>query len=139
MPGVGCDLDIASLGMLVRANEGKRGFTFTHKPLSTDAERVAVRAANDSGFTVNLSANSLSDADRLVGLRVGPVAVVLPHDAPCKVRTPQGHPVVVCPNQTDGLTCLECKLCAKPQRKAIVGFRAHGCSKQQVTELVTCP
>ena len=133
----GLGLDHAALALLVAANRGRRGFTFTHRPLSTAADRLAVHRANARGFVVNLSADSLADADRLAALEVGPVVVVLPHDAPSTAsRTPAGCKVVVCPAQTHGLTCLDCQLCAVATRKSIVAFRAHGQGKALVSEIV---
>lgn len=139
LPGLGDALNLVALRQLVTANERARarGFTFTHKPLLDDVDRGAVRDANDRGFTINLSANSLEHADELAALAIAPVAVVLPTDAPRRVQTPGGRDVVVCPAETSGLTCAECELCAKPQRKAIVGFRAHGQARAIVSDLVS--
>ena len=98
--------------------------------------RALIRAANSLGFTVNLSADDLRQADRLAELRIGPVAVVLPKDhGPRASRTPAGRKVVVCPAQvTKGMTCAACELCALSSRKAIVGFLAHGQGAQFVSE-----
>jgi len=136
LPGKGEALDIHALALLVDANRGRLGFTFTHKPLRTAAEREIVRAANEAGFTINLSADSLEDADSKLALGIAPVAVVLPNGTVRSLRTPAGHKVVVCPAVTAHLTCDACRLCAKPQRKAIIGFPAHGVSKNIVSELV---
>ena len=120
------------LAELVDANEGKRGWTYTHKPVVGDGNeatcnRAAVRAANARGFTINLSADNLSEADELKTADCGPVVVVLPADAPLAMSTPAGHKVIVCPAQRPGsaATCATCGLCQK-QRAVIVGFLAHG-------------
>jgi hypothetical protein len=140
LPGLGDDLDVEALGELVEANRGRRGFTFTHKH-GPDRYEV-LEWANLEGFTINLSADSLEEADELFqsdsDLSIaGPVAVVLPHDSPDTGNfTPAGRRVVVCPAQTHGMTCAECQLCAKPFRRSIVGFRAHGQYKNLVTEIV---
>lgn len=127
LPGIGDRLDGNALIDLVLANAGRRGFTFTHKPLRSALEQALVSVANRRGFTINLSADSLAEADELAELGIGPVAVTLPSDAPdLGLRTPAGRHVVVCPAERTGITCARCQLCAKPQRKAIVGFRAHG-------------
>ncbi len=137
LPGVGDDLNVPALKALVHANRGRRGFTFTHLPLRSLPHRRAVKHANASGFTINLSADSLADADAKADRNLGPVAVVLPSDAPTRgIRTPAGRHVVVCPAEVSGLTCSECRLCAHATRKSIVGFRAHGQSKAMVSELV---
>jgi hypothetical protein len=50
LPGEGNAIDTAALAQLVTANQGKRGFTYTHKPvLDNVANAEAVRAANAGG------------------------------------------------------------------------------------------
>jgi len=120
-------IDMNALAALTKANIGKRGFTFTHHDMSIPANQGAVRAANFCGFTVNLSANDLNHADYLADLVGGPVAVILPADQMTNTATPKGRKVVVCPAVTkEGVTCQTCGLCAKADRKVIVGFPAHG-------------
>lgn len=131
LPGNGDVIDSRSLAQLVHANRGRRGWTYTHKPVLGDStlatgNRASVRFANMHGFTVNLSANTLAHADALKSADCGPVVVVVPQDSPHTVYTPAGHRVVVCPAQRDdAITCADCGLCAK-QRSVIVGFLAHG-------------
>jgi hypothetical protein len=134
LAGEGEDLDREALRALVAANRGRRGFTFTHKTHTryTNVYKRAIAA----GFTVNLSADSLKEADRLQK-RGLPTVVLLPADAPDRgIKTPGGHAVVVCPAQTSHLTCASCQLCAKPFRHSIVGFKAHGQSKALIPEIV---
>jgi hypothetical protein len=137
--GEGDSLDVQALALLVKANKGKRGFTYTHKPLDTQAERDAIRDANKGGFTVNLSGNNLDHADTLVDLAIAPVVVVLPHDATSNTVTPKGRKVVVCPaTQRDDVSCASCGLCQK-QRDSIVGFPAHGPSKRKASAIASTP
>jgi len=137
LPGKDDELDIRALAMLVAANAGRRGFTFTHRPLTKKSERDAVRTANALGFTINLSANTLEQADELAELAVAPVVVVVGADEDLReARTPAGRKVIACLAESDGLTCAKCKLCAQPQRQAIIAFRAHGQASAIVTELV---
>ena len=127
LPGVGDTLDTCALGQLVAANKqaGARGFTYTHKPLRTPAERRAIASANKAGFTVNLSANNPAHADRLSELSIAPVVAVIP-DAQT-TRTPAGRRIVLCPTQArEGISCAKCGLCALPDRPFIVGFLPHG-------------
>ena len=132
LPGENNSIDVAMLSQLVDANEGKRGWTYTHKPVTGDGNeatcnRAAVRSANERGFTINLSADNLAEADELKTADCGPVVVVLPADAPLALTTPAGNRVIVCPAQRPGsaATCATCGLCQK-QRAVIVGFLAHG-------------
>ena len=132
LPGENNSINVDMLAQLVDANTGKRGWTYTHKPVVGDGNeatcnRAAVRAANERGFTVNLSADNLAEADELKTADCGPVVVVLPADAPLAMSTPAGHKVIVCPAQRPGsaATCATCGLCQR-QRSVIVGFLAHG-------------
>lgn len=126
LPGIGDAIDGKAMYDLVVANTGKRGFTYTHKPMSSIANREAIAHANASGFTVNLSANNLEHADELADLGIGPVVTVLPSDQKENLTTPRGRKVVVCPATIrDDVSCMTCGLCAR-LRDAIVGFPAHG-------------
>jgi len=125
LPGKGETLSVKKLASLVVANKGKIGFTYTHKPLLRKIERNAIKFANANGFTVNLSADSLTEADKKASLGIGPVVVVLPSTQTTNTITPEGRNVVICPAYTHGLSCDECRLCYRTQR-AIVGFPAHG-------------
>ena len=57
LPGRGNKIDLRLLAELVAANRQRRGFTYTHKPL-TAANVAAIMGATRDGFTVNVSANS---------------------------------------------------------------------------------
>ena len=138
----GTTIDLEKLDELVKANRGRRGFTYTHHPLANPGEQEAVRAANAAGFTVNLSADTLAEADRKAGFGVAPVVTLLPSDTPLAgpLRTPEGRKVVICPAQTrDGVTCMSCRLCARAgtveNPRVIVGFLAHG-SRKKVADKV---
>lgn len=136
LPGKNNEIDARALARLVKANEGKRGFTYSHKPM-TQPNKRAIARANAKGFTVNLSADSLDEADELKALGIGPVVTLLPSDQLTNVITPKGNRVVVCPAVTrKGVTCSTCKLCQRADRTAIVGFPAHGMLKRKVDELL---
>jgi hypothetical protein len=133
LPGKGNDIDAGKLLELAAAQSGRRGFTYTHKP-PTAANAQAIQAANAQGFTVNLSANDLAEADELAALAIGPVVVLLPStiQGPQKLRTPEGKHVVVCPaTYSEKVNCKSCELCSVSSRKSIVGFPAHGSSKRK--------
>jgi hypothetical protein len=144
-------IDAEALALLVSANKGKRGFTFSHYDAVTNsANAETIRAANAAGFTINLSANNLPEADTLAETKAGPVAVVLPADLGRKTKgkqwaetlqeykaritkpeTPKGRAVTICPAAFLDTNCKQCGLCAKGDRKAIVGFPAHGVSTKK--------
>ena len=130
LPQIGGTVDAVKLGQLVQANIGRRGFTYTHH---RDTQSLAwVKHANAWGFTVNLSANDLQDADVLADTGAGPVVVVLPSTQTENTTTPAGRKVVVCPaTQRDDVSCATCQLCQR-QRGTIVGFPAHGTKKRVI-------
>lgn len=138
LPGLGNTIASGMLRELVAANQGKRGFTYTHKPV-VDHERnqAAVKHANDNGFTVNMSADNLNEADELAALNIGPVVVVLPSSQQGNTTTPSGRKVVQCPATRQGYktTCAECKLCSVANRSCVVGFPAHGPQQSKVNKI----
>lgn len=136
--GAGDTLDVQALSLLVKANKGKRGFTYTHKPLASQQERDAIKQANANGFTVNLSGNNPAHADTLADMGIGPVVTVLAADATENTTTPAGRKIVVCPaTQRDDVSCATCKLCSVANRDCIVGFPAHGTSKRKASAIAT--
>ena len=132
LPGAGEHVDAAALGAIVQANIGRRGFTYTHK--KTPEALYWAQCANDWGFTVNLSADDAGEADALANVSRSPLTCIVPMDTPEKTETPEGRTIIVCPAQTrDDITCATCGLCARADRRVIIGFRAHG-SRARVTD-----
>jgi hypothetical protein len=68
LPGNGDTIDAIMLMQLITANKGRKGFTYTHYAPSLGANAALIKLANDEGFTVNLSAESLHEADKLARL-----------------------------------------------------------------------
>lgn len=131
LPGDGLHIDAEYLAQLIDANDGRRGFTYTHYAPGVGSNAALVEMANRAGFTVNLSADSTADADALADLGIAPVVCVLPIDQTENTRTPGGRRVVVCPaTQRDDVSCASCQLCQR-QRDVIVGFPAHGSSRRR--------
>jgi hypothetical protein len=129
LPGLGDHINAKALRELVRANKGKKGFAYTHKPvLNNERNAQLIREANARGFRINLSANSLHEADKLFDLGIGPVVTLLSPETREATKTPKGRRVIICPAYTAGLTCKKCQICSK-ERQAIVGFPVHGPAK----------
>jgi hypothetical protein len=124
LPGQGETVDAYALGQIVKANRGRRGFTYTHKH---GAEAIKwAKHATEWGFTVNLSADDAGHADQLAAHGL-PVVALVPVDTPRYSMTPEGRHIIVCPAQTtEHITCETCELCQRADRTSIVGFRAHG-------------
>ena len=128
------DINFSDMVELVLANHGKRGFTYTHHVLN-DHNAAIIKAANDHGFTVNVSTESKADA--VATFKQGlPAVCVVPSDH-TDTAVHEGVKFVTCPAQTnDTMTCSECGLCSQADRKCVVMFKAHGNAKRHVSELV---
>lgn len=134
----GVHIDNVEMAQLLVANQGRKGFTYTHHNPEQGFNGQIIKAANRAGFTVNLSGNNLHHADELADLAVGPVVAVVAEDHPEHSTTPAGRKVVVCPEQTGkAKSCATCALCQKADRAVIVAFRAHGVSKRKAIAIAT--
>lgn len=138
LAGKGDRISKPALRALVAANKGKRGFTYTHKPLNRFGNREMIREANEGGFTVNVSCETVEQVD--AALRDGlPAVVVLPSGDVHKrsQQTPAGNTVVTCPaTRLEGMTCDKCRLCSLRDRPFAIGFPAHGTAKGKVNALL---
>jgi len=138
LPGINNEIDFDSVIELVKANRGKRGFAYTHKPVlpeqaNTDIiaeNRATIKMANKNGFTINLSANNLEHYDKLKALNIAPVVTILPENANNVTFTPAGNKIIKCPATYKDITCADCQLCSK-QRSVGVGFPVHGVQKKR--------
>lgn len=131
LPGINLAIDGKVLSQIVEANKGRRGFTYTHKPLNK-ANLKIIRSAIEKGFTINISTETLSQVDSVKELGL-PIAVVLPKDTPIDgsirtINTPKGNKVLICPQQInpETMNCANCGLCARANRSYAIGFVAHG-------------
>jgi len=123
LPGTSEKLNHGAVKALAEANAGRKGFTYTHK-YHSDENRKTILDANQAGFTINLSADSVEEAYKLKKQGFPVVVTIAPKD----VIDPKY--ITVCPQQThENLTCLDCGLCANSNRKTIIGFIAHGIRK----------
>jgi hypothetical protein len=127
-------IDADALQALTKANNGRKGFTYTHHVMhdspAAEHNREAIRIANNNSFAINLSANDLDHADMLADLNIGPVVTIMAEDAPKVQHTANGRTVVQCPaTYNDAITCANCGICQVSTRKAIIGFPVHGLRK----------
>jgi hypothetical protein len=135
LPGLGERIDVVALRKITKANQGKRGFTYTHKH-ERKGNLLHIKAANGAGFVINLSANSPAHADDLAETGAGPVVCVLNSANTQNSTTPAGRKIVVCPAAVrDDITCESCGLCARASRSVIIGFPAHGTAKKKASAI----
>lgn len=143
LPGRGDRVDAKALARLAKANQGRKGYTYTHKPVlrgkHAKRNRDAIAKANRDGFTVNLSANNPSEVDALAKLGIAPVVTIIPRGHPATSYTAEGRKIVGCPAQRrDDVSCSTCGLCAVASRSVVVGFWAHGNNAAEIERLTGC-
>ncbi len=147
LEGTNNDIDVSKLAKLTIANQGKKVIAYTHKPVTTSANvsekqakhnRDAIKQANEAGFTINLSANTVEQADEYKALNIAPVVTVLPLGHAKLSYSPAGNKVVACPAQyKDNVTCASCKLCSIRDRNFIIGFEAHGTATNKASAVAS--
>jgi len=135
LPGSDGQINAPLLRKLVTANKGKKGFTYTHyKPSGANAR--VIELANQDGFTINLSADNVSQADAMADLDIAPVVTLLSLVSPARSTTPAGRKVISCPAQhRDGVNCASCRLCANVDRRVIIGLEVHGSQRRRAQRL----
>ena len=129
-------LDEQKCEQLANAASHTNGWTYTHyDPMDKHNFEVIQKMNSVGGLVVNLSADTMEQAETYHELGIAPVTVVLPEDAPnMGNKTPNGLPIVICPAQTqDDMACNRCKLCQVQDRKSIVGFKAHGSRRKKLS------
>jgi hypothetical protein len=123
-------IDRRFLNQMILANKGKKGFTYTHHKTSK-RNLSRVKYANDSGFTVNVSALNLDHAAEMKSQGF-PTVVVVPRGKASMFKH-NGELFQQCPATIHELaTCENCQLCADPNRRAIITFPAHGARAKAV-------
>lgn len=145
LPGKNGKISPRGLRQLVRANNGRDGWCYTHKPL-TKENRNLIRWAISQGFTINISSEGWRRADLLSVAGVGPVFTVLPHNQIDhnwkRSSTPEGRTILRCPaERSEHITCATCggskgPLCARADRDFIIGVSTHGTFRNRVASIV---
>lgn len=131
------NIDYKKLRQLIMANKGRRGYTYTHHKLN-EHNIVSLQNANMMGFTVNVSCESIEEADRVMTEHEIPAVAVVNSDKTDRFyKTSSGRKVITCPATIhDNVTCSTCGLCQKADRDYIIAFPAHGNAKKTVNEIV---
>lgn len=131
-------IDGDKVSQLVASNKGRKGYTYTHHPL-TDANLAIIQDANAKGFTINASTESVEVADKIMTEHGIPaVAVVHSDNTDRFYTTSSGRKVITCPATIhENVTCATCGLCQQSDRQFVIAFPAHGNAKKTVNAIVT--
>jgi hypothetical protein len=138
LPHILGDINPGMVDSLVRANRGKKGFTYTHHVLNTHNLKV-IQNANANGFTISASTESVEVADKVMTEHNIPAVAVIPSTESRRFfHTESGRKVIVCPAKIHKgkVNCSTCGLCQQPDREFIIAFPAHGTAKNTVNQIV---
>ena len=131
------DIDADKMQQLSDANRGRKGYTYTHHPLTADNIQV-LQDCNSKGFTINASTENVETADKVMTEHNIPAVAVVKSDETRRFfTTSSGRKVIVCPATIhENVTCATCGLCQQSDRSFVVAFPAHGNAKKTVNTLV---
>lgn len=117
--------------------EFKLVFTsYTHcaQSLLTDKAIKAVHEKYQA--TMNYSAKTLVEVESAVRANMPVCYATGDIEGDRAYLKAHGIKSIVCPNQTRGLTCAQCKLCGKFDRNAVVIFSMHGAKAKAGAEII---
>ncbi len=108
-----------------------QGWVYTHAWKEIDPKYIN----STQSLTANASCDSVDDLKQ--AHKMGwPTTTVVSEKSSSQVIDLDGDTlrIVVCPNQTHGVSCAECMLCFRKNRKCAVGFRVHGTGKSKFSQ-----
>ena len=111
---------------ITEANQGLKGYTYTHNRLDVGENISLLKTANKKGFTVNISTETEAAADNAVLNSLPAVIVVKSTETRRTWLTKNKNKILVCPAQTNGVNCIDCQLCQNRPKNLIIAFLAHG-------------
>ena len=113
---------------ITEANQGLKGYTYTHNRLDIGENISLLKTANKQGFTVNISTESETAADNAVLNSLPAVIVVKSTEKRRSWFTENKNKILVCPAQdeTKNVNCIDCQLCQHRPKNLIIAFLAHG-------------
>lgn len=118
--------------LLDKTFEGYQAYTYTH----CEPNKRSFMIARHTNMVINFSCETESEVSKV--MQAGLPAVITITQMPKKAvyKTIYGDKVRVCPNQTHGVTCKECKLCARRNRPFAIAFVAHGSQASKAKKVI---
>lgn len=116
-------------------SKNSKPFAYTHYDPLLDHNKTVIQSMLDKGLTVNIS-TQYNNVDHVSDNCDFPIVCVVPSID--TKTTPKGKPIFMCPAfKNPKITCKKCGLCAKKNRKYIIGFIPHGTGKNIVRRIIT--
>jgi hypothetical protein len=133
------------LNQLINANNKGSVICYTHHHTIKDKKGKnklsrynlnRIKEANQKGFTINLSTDSIEQGKELFKKTKLPTVTTLKTTKNQYKKLSDNEKkeykkellkdnIVICPEQTNNIKCLDCKLCSRSDRKTIIGFLEH--------------
>jgi hypothetical protein len=127
-------LSVNHLRAIADVNSGRnlRGFGFTHYDLYDLSNRGPILGAYISGLVINASTNNISEAIALKTVHPELSVVTIADESyATKHQILAGFRFVQCPaTYQDSVQCIDCGICAKPNRVEIIVFPSHGSGRK---------
>ena len=116
-------------------NVNLMGYTYTHCSLTMQNFKK-VKKAQDKGFTVNFSCETIEEVKKVKFAGCNAVVTSVNPQETVKALKEEGLKSVQCPAQTnDGMNCKKCKLCAR-DRDVVVIFAIHGNGSNKARKVI---
>ena len=123
---------------ITEANQGLKGYTYTHNRLDIGENISLLKTANKQGFTVNISTETEAAADNAVLNNLPAVIVVKSTEKRRSWFTKNKNKILVCPAQdeTKNVNCIDCGLCQSRPKNLIIAFKAHGNQAKKIDKIL---
>ena len=133
-------IDSTHFEAIANTNAGRnlRGFGFTHYDLTLRHNRKLIKDAYLSGLVINASTNTMCEAIALKASHPElSVVTIAPAEYLQKVKTIDNVRFVQCPATYQDVQCIDCGLCAKPNRAEVIVFPSHGAGSKTADIIAT--
>jgi len=126
------EVDKPYLDAIMTVAEQRKDVTFYSY---THGYKVLGTLETPDNLTINASCDDIEQVKDAKAMGY-PTVMVISENETRKRYSKDGVDIVVCPNQTSGLTCSQCKLCFKKDRKFTVAFKAHAASRKKISKRI---
>lgn len=86
-----------------------------------------------AGARVRASCESMAKVKQARAMGYDNAVLLVPEFESDKAYEVEGERVIPCPNQTRGVQCIDCQLCARKSVK-VIAFKPHGTNRRRLTE-----
>ena len=123
------------LDKYIEACKPLKAYTYTHYPISKGNNLQLIKQANKKGLVINVSTETEYQAIQSLSNNLPTVLVVKSTEDrnSYPLKDIHGHTkgrVLICPQQTKGVNCVDCGLCLDRPKNIVIGFKAHNATQK---------